>query len=315
MKIKTIPFALFVLSGICLAGMFPGFVRAQAYHKLIRTNTYWDDYHMDPIFCYEYVDRIFFTSDDTIIGGISYTKSRQFTFIQVIQPGPYCPPFVVDTISHSTSVYIREDTIAKKVYFYTEGFDPPDQLLYDFTIIVGDTLNSLYNGNRTLVVTSIADVILNNGEVRKKYSFNNMGDVENYIEGIGGSQGLFNSIIFSFNDRGGYFCIRENGINLWGSDCNYQFVGIPENKTNGFLSVSPNPAKTEVVVKYRLSEIAAGCCIEITDIMGKTLNSIPLTIKEDQKMIPVNHLSQGVYIVTLKNRGKAVQQAKIVVIR
>ncbi|MFZ4521087.1 MAG: T9SS type A sorting domain-containing protein [Bacteroidales bacterium] len=81
------------------------------------------------------------------------------------------------------------------------------------------------------------------------------------------------------------------------------------------LKVYPNPAKTHFVVEYHLNEIAEGCCIEITNILGKKLKRIPLTQKNDQKLIPVDGMGQGVYLVTLKNHGKSVQEAKITLIR
>jgi hypothetical protein len=81
------------------------------------------------------------------------------------------------------------------------------------------------------------------------------------------------------------------------------------------LKVYPNPAKNHFIVEYHLQEIGEKCCIEITDIMGKSLNTIPIYIKNDQKVIPVINMSQGVYIVTLKNHGKSVQQAKVSLIR
>jgi len=81
------------------------------------------------------------------------------------------------------------------------------------------------------------------------------------------------------------------------------------------LKVYPNPAKTHFVVEYHLKEMPEECSIELADIMGKTLVRIPVHLRDDQKVIPVNSLNQGVFIVTLKNKGNTVQQTKISLIR
>lgn len=81
------------------------------------------------------------------------------------------------------------------------------------------------------------------------------------------------------------------------------------------LKVYPNPAKTHFVVEYHLNEIGEGRCIEITNILGKILKRFPLTQKNDQKLIPVDGMDQGVYVVTLKKHGMSVQQTKVTLIR
>jgi hypothetical protein len=48
--------------------------------------------------------------------------------------------------------------------------------------------------------------------------------------------------------------------------------------------------------------------------MGKSLKTFPIITKENQKVIPVNDLNQGAYIITLKNNGKSIQQAKLTLV-
>jgi hypothetical protein len=190
MKKNYIKLLILMALGICQVGFSPVLIKAQNYHKLIRTNTYWDNYYTS-LNCYTFIHRIYFTGNDTVIGGHTYNQSRQYYFESIYQPGPLCPPFIIDNVSYSTSIYIREDTVAKKVFIYDNSFTQPDQLLYDFTLENGDTLHSLYNGNDSFVVSSIENVTLLDGEIRRMFIFNN-NDFEYYIESLGGSQGLFN---------------------------------------------------------------------------------------------------------------------------
>jgi len=94
-----------------------------------------------------------------------------------------------------------------------------------------------------------------------------------------------------------------------------KYRGVKTHFEENLMKVYPNPAKTHFVVEYHLTEMPEECFIELTDIMGKTLSRIQVHLKDDQKVIPVNNMNQGVYIVTLKNKGNSVQQAKISLIR
>ncbi|MDP1624099.1 MAG: T9SS type A sorting domain-containing protein [Bacteroidales bacterium] len=94
-----------------------------------------------------------------------------------------------------------------------------------------------------------------------------------------------------------------------------KYRGAKTSFKENLLNVYPNPAKTYFVVQYHLNEIPEECFIELTNIMGKPLSRIPVQLKDDQMVIPVNNLNQGVYIVTLKNKGNTVQQTKISLIR
>src|ERR1035438_1738336 len=177
MKKRFTKFFVILAAMICQTGISPSIVHSQNYHKLIRTNTYWDDYVMsdEPIFggCYSTADRIYFTGNDTVINGFTYQISREYPFSGYNPvPNVMCPPLVVNNESYPTGSFIREDTVARKVYIYVSGGTPPDQLLYDFSLQIGDTLKSEYNGGGTFIVTAIDTVTLNDGEFREKFIFN-----------------------------------------------------------------------------------------------------------------------------------------------
>jgi hypothetical protein len=277
---------------ICQIEFSPVFIQAQSYHKLIRTNTYWDNYIIEsPVWCYASIHRIYFTGTDTTIGGVSYNKSRQYDFESIYQPGPLCPPFIIDNVSNSTGVFIREDTVTRKVYVYDEFENQHDQLFYDFSLEIGDTLHSLINGNNLFVVSSIENVTLQNGEVRKMFVFNN-NDHEYYIESLGGSQGIFYTIMWDFTVNGGYFCISENGTNLWGFNCDYYFVGNNQINTNDILSISPNPATS--YLDLRLNKTIHNIKFVLMDLSGQLI--ISRQISEQDTKIMLNGISPGLYL-------------------
>lgn len=289
MKKNYIQLLILMALGICQVGFSPMFIKAQTYHKLIRVNTYWDNYYTS-IPCYTYIHRIYFTGNDTIIGGQTYNKSRQFNF-ESVNPGSLCPPFVIDNVSYSTGIYIREDTVARKVFTYDNYFTQPDQLFYDFSLEVGDTLHSLINGNNTFVVSSIENVTLHNGEIRRMFIFNNMDNVY-YIESLGGSQGLFRPIDEPIGNQGGYFCISENGINLWGFNCNYFFVGINQINTKDILAITLNPTKS--YLNIHLNKTLHNITFSLWDMSGQLITL--KTITETETQVDLNGIPPGLYL-------------------
>jgi hypothetical protein len=302
MKKKFTKFIIILVAVVCQTGISPLFVHSQSYHKLIRTNTYWDNYITD-VMCYSTIDRVFFTGYDTVIGGISYKMSREYPFAPVNQ-GPLCPPFIINNISYPTYTFIREDTTARRVYINLSG---SDQLLYDFSLQVGDTLHSEYNGNP--VVTAIDTVTLNDGEFRKRFSFGGFPNAyENYIESLGGSNGLFEPIYFNPDGIGGYLCISENDTSLWGTSCNYYFVGMKEQQESG-LSVYPNPAKDKCKVQCAKCNIKS---IEIFNLTGEKVYGAEFSAGTSNAVEVDLDFPAGIYFVKVTSE-RTVEIEKLII--
>ncbi len=217
------------LSAILLL-LVAGYSRAQQYHPLIETGKTWDEYYsILPVLCYSWGDRVFFTDQDTVIDGLTYRKCMSQQLIQV-NPGPFCPPFNVDSTRYLVA-FLREDTLARRVYINNAETGGNDQLLYDFSLNAGDTLHSDYLGyGETIVIQAVDSETLNNGETRKRLVINPLLN-SYYTEGIGGSYGLFKQIPVSFCEcAGGYFCIKQNGTSLMGSggNCDFPYLGQQE---------------------------------------------------------------------------------------
>jgi hypothetical protein len=282
---------------------------SQGYHKLIRTNTYWDVwYTVSPEWCYSQISRIFFTGADTIVNGHVYKLSRDYPFHQLDTIPYLCPPFEILKTSYSTDYYLREDTLAKKVYISCNEcspFPPIDELFYDFSLNVGDTLHSEWaSQGAILVCTSIDSVILLNGETRKRFIFNNDGWY-NYIESLGGDNGLFLPLIPCIDCMGGYFCQTENDINLWGNDCSNYFVGI-DNYSEEQYSLGPNPAHD--FVNVTVNQLHSIYEISLSNIQGQEV--LKKTLSDKSNKISLSNFIPGIYIYRI-NTNKGIKQGKL----
>ena len=277
--------------------MVGSFAFSQSYHKLIRTNTYWDEFYINyPEFCYTGANRVVFTNQDTVINGHTYRISVQYPFMQV-NPGPLCPPFVISTTGYYTLQFLREDTISKKVFIFTPDMNGgTDKLIYDFSLVPGDTLKSYFADNGTLVLDSIGTFLLNNGDSRKIFWFNSNFPEAYYIESIGCSQGLFYPLPIGFTESGGgYFCVKENSVNLLGDNCVYNFVGQNE-KDGQTISVFPNPVHD--LLKIFLPQGISDCSLSVTNINGKKI--LYQDLKSGSNTIVVSGILPGFYLYEVK---------------
>jgi hypothetical protein len=221
---------LFLLFSTTLNVSFP-----QKYHRIIELNKFWDEAgYNQQVICYFYPNRYEFIEGDSLINGHYYRLYKVYPLLgDSTWYGAVCPPFIADT-SFMISASIREDTLTQKVYYYNQYQNPTDQLLYDFSISPGDTL---FSPGEYRILDSIVDIVLFNGEIRKKFCFN---DGCYYIEGIGGSSGLFHPLTPDIVGGCKRFCVKQNGIDLLGTQCNIKFLGMTDINAPS-VSVYPNP--------------------------------------------------------------------------
>lgn len=122
--------------------------------------------------------------------------------------------------------YIREDTIAKQVFFKTGG---QEGLIYDFSLEVGDTVqieNRYLNHNFGPVVCDYIDHVNINGLLKKRFFLThilrperNRGFLDEiWIEGVGSNYGIMHSGYGALVAPGGdisMLCCNQNGNTIY----------------------------------------------------------------------------------------------------
>ena len=213
--------------------------------------------------------------------------------------------------------YLREDIVEKKVYLY-DNLTSTDRLLYDFNLVVGDTLQESYSvppeGVTKIFVTGIDSVIVGTN-YHKRYQFDDeytilSGSSEStyLIEGIGYITDLlhtggwygeltFNLNCFSVNEISlyPYYNPNELSCRFFGAD-----VSIKENE-NLKLNFYPNPINdftSEINFSYS-SRNDSNLKVEIRDMNGKIIDQKKVKINQDNKSFEINSCSNGVYQVYL----------------
>jgi hypothetical protein len=149
----------------------------QSYHNLIEPNKTWDvTWSICGYAPCSYYTTTFKIDGDTLINNLKYSKllDKRYESTNYGKPG----------------VFLREDTIHRKVFLYNPKHED-EALLYDFSLMENDSVT--VQGVETpslLVVDSVTETLINN-HVRKQIVF-----VEDqfhdgvWIEGIGSNHGL-----------------------------------------------------------------------------------------------------------------------------
>lgn len=181
------------------------------------------------------------------------------------------------TMSHSTYFGAIRTTADKKVFVKLP--DLPESLLYDYSLVVGDTAWFTVGGgvcedqpefweeSHYKVVSLIDSVVLLNNETRNRWHFQ---DGDTWIEGLGSVEwfGLFNPLITSYSycgDSYSFACFKEDDRALYidQPDCETCFcdmllsVDEPSYHTS-FLSIFPNPVKDRVHLSINNQEVNNG---------------------------------------------------------
>ena len=110
--------------------------------------------------------------------------------------------------------------------------------------------------------------------------------------------------------------MRElTGKKCWQDVCVYlpdcRNIGINElNPT--YFTVAPNPSKGEIRVNHNYSGSSLNVLM-IRDMVGKIVKTIPLTNSNQNNMLDVSELVNGVYLIQMMSDGKSRGNIKLVI--
>jgi hypothetical protein len=240
---------------------------------------------------------------DTTINGKDYLKIYQSGYTKI----DWIPNPSYNYFTHVFHGLLREEN--HRWYTFLEN---RDQLLFDFTLEVGDTVHSActFLLNQTIIVDTIDSVMVGQSYKRRLHLNNEYG--ANYlIEGIGASSGLFEQMIF-FEWESGLVCFAQNGVSVWGSssaECNLN-IGIEENpKNHEVVRVFPNPATdfTYVAIPPNIT----GANISLTDVYGRIIfnrSNFSGTVLQ----LPLSSAPPGFYSILVRS-GFKIQALKLLI--
>ncbi|MBL7682623.1 MAG: T9SS type A sorting domain-containing protein [Flavipsychrobacter sp.] len=228
--------------------------------------------------------------------------------------------------SRILNLYIREDTIARKVYCRIDPTDPAyadtsEHIFHDYTLGLGDTFTSTiitYQQYDTFknVVIAIDTAIINGTPhliwaLRSVYQTHGPAAYKQYtlIEGIGCMLGMDYTLmpysglawehLICFENNGSIITVPmpTGGYYLSPQTCALSVASnVGNNKT---ITISPNPANQYSKITFP-NTVVSGSLI-ITDILGRRLASKSII---NQTAIPIGELpALGVYFYTITDNN------------
>lgn len=281
----------------------------QSYLPLLNDSFYWDVgiANNDVSFCQEYGYKgigpyRFKMARDTTFNSTTYKMFSVYPFHQVNPTWPYnCGPFFIDTNSSvmTNGPYLREDTASKKV-FVLDSTTVPERLLFDFDAQLGDTLHYPVYGN--FIVDTIFYYNTLDGLQRKTYQTSSSGVLTDnyYMEGIGGTSGIFFEPFYYFEGGPWIMCVSDlNQTHIFDfpGPCNYFATGVDENVLNELgLILFPNPVHDLL----QLNAITGQEEIIIYNNVGMIVSHEQMN---SEKQISVANLQCGFYYLCIIQHG------------
>jgi hypothetical protein len=248
---------------------------------------------------------------DTIVNSKIYNKYSIFgaTTGNSISP---CNP------NHIKHGYLRQDTIAKKVFILDNNFG--ERPLYNFSKMIGDTMQIYQfnlNANITVTVTMRDSTMFGDGKYHRRQWAINSTYGNSIYEGMGAATGG----LYAHN-YGGYIPYTE-GITCFGkiipfspffgsssSSCYLSYVGLKDNflLANNLIKTYPSPVIDKLTIDFENATNKKINCI-ILNSLGQIVYSLD-DLKNKQQM-DLTFLSCGIYYLKIID-GSSYQAKKII---
>ncbi|MEI7492168.1 MAG: T9SS type A sorting domain-containing protein [Bacteroidota bacterium] len=199
---------------------------------------------------------------------------------------------------------IRQDTVNRKVYIIPPS-ELTEQLLYDFTLLPGDTVKGFIEtyGDQKDVVISVDSVLVGNN-YRKRWNINLSYQIS-LIEGVGSTYGLIEKSPGQGADYPdiSISCFRQNFNTIYPdttTNCDIITQINPVLKSNELIKAYPNPSNGILNIEVDQPKMVKK--IQVTDLLGNIVflkeENIPYNLK-------IENLSAGIYflsVIDLENK-------------
>lgn len=259
---------------------------AQTYQRLIQPDKYWEIMECNRILLCNWQSGARYHFDgDTVINGQTYAKMYGQALISQWGGNPYCPPFGVSPNMLLSDIFLREDTVAQRIYRLWP-WDNAETLVFDLTLETGDTM--FIENWEDIVLDSITTTSFSDGVVRRVYHF----DQAKFIEGIG--------TVECRNDGGPFFPPSTDIPHCQQLYC-FEHIGFTQGGCSGPLSTDdqsaekdtaphPNPASDQI----QLPSIADGPSqVYIHDQLGRLV--LRQELFKENANVDIRALHPGTY--------------------
>ena len=201
---------------------------------------------------------------------------------------------------------IRQDIAAKKVFFVPRT-ETTEQLLYDFTLQIGDTVKGYIQANLSQkdTIENIDSVLVGNA-YRKRWLINSRYNIC-IIEGIGSTYGLVEQSPGNKTDFPNFSinCFRENNQTLLPNlhaSCGLISYVKPIDINSNQIQIKSNSERSSFTIEFLNSDILE---IKLINMYGMVITQ---QLTKNKKSIIVDNVQDGIYLLI----GKDINNRKII---
>lgn len=277
---------------------------AQGYHRLIEPGKYWEILQCDrQLICNASSGYRQYFEGDTLIDGRLYAKMYAHQLISQWGTSPYCPPFGVSADRFLTEIFIREDTVAQRIYRRDPDGSDGESLVIDLNMQPGGTWE--VEPGDIVLLDSITVSAAWDGIERRVFHFGSC----QFVEGIG--------MVGSWDVFGPPSIHPPHCLNLY---C-FEHIGHSSGGCSGPLNIDdlafgvptipyPNPASDEIRLPP-MWDVPAQAYIH--DQLGRLI--MRFDVSKDGSVIDVRGLSPGTYELRAVAADGAVVTGRFEVLR
>lgn len=241
---------------------------------------------------------------DTVVNSKTYNKYSNFGAVSGNSISPCSPYFV----KHG---YLRQDTIAKKVFILDNNF--VERPLYNFNKMIGDTMQIYQfnlNANITVTITMRDSAMFGDGKYhRRQWAINST-----YGNSIYEGMGCVTGGLYAHNSGGyvpnteGFICFGKitpytpffGGSS---SSCYLSYTGLDDTflMESSLIKLYPNPIKDKLQIEFQ-NEAAQETKLNITNSLGQL---VYFSNNPNQKQeINLNFLPSGIYYLKIQTNSE-----------
>lgn len=236
----------------------------------------------------------YFTDGDTIINNLTYKK--------LYKAGERTYSFGVSWIPWSSFSndfgFIREDN-NKKIYHIGPFSGGTEELLYDFNMVVGDTISipTIAYSYDSAVVVAI-DSVSTCSTIRRRYELNPvgtqlLGGPLYWTEGVGSSHGLIPRYNW-FESGVIYVCYSDSTC---ANPCaNFLSTTTVKNQSSKLATIYPNPSSETSIIQ--LNNRAINTKIQVMNNLGQII--LDKEIQGQEEVLNLSNWSTGIYYIKLE---------------
>jgi len=207
--------------------------------------------------------------------------------------------------------FMREDEVEEKIY--ARYATTPEELFYDMGAELNEVVTIYPAGFAETDTVNVVETEMVGGTERREIQFNKGWWTDEWVVGMGSTQGLINpwQSYSDFDPR--LTCFYEGNDLAWDNpmdetNCGL-YLNIAETPEHS-MAIWPNPVRNEMLIQR---ETRHDCKLEILSLTGDAVIQKQLTGFVNQ--VDVSNLAEGIYFVRINENNNVVVTKKVVIVK